>query len=228
MCVCAIAVSIGISFVWQFALRMMGFTHVSSSTDYSGLDVLFKELFLVAVLPGVCEEIAHRGLIRAGYRECKWKYVLVSALLFSLMHQNIVQTGYTFFFGATLALITYYTGSIWGGIIIHFANNAYSVISGYAAQNGGIFGFIATAENWFYSSNLGFAVAAAIVVVCACLLVLFFFIMRKDAQKKERISSVPFESASDALPLHKDLPFMLTVAVGIAATIFSFVWGMAR
>lgn len=228
MCVCAIAVSIGISFVWQFALRMMGFTHVSSSTDYSGLDVLFKELFLVAVLPGVCEEIAHRGLIRAGYRECKWKYVLVSALLFSLMHQNIVQTGYTFFFGATLALITYYTGSIWGGIIIHFANNAYSVISGYASQNGGIFGFIATAENWFYSSNLGFAVAAAIVVVCACLLVLFFFIMRKDAQKKERILSVPFESASDALPLPKDLPFMLTVAVGIAATIFSFVWGMAR
>lgn len=228
MCVCAIAVSMGISYVWQFALRSIGFTHISSSTDYTGLDVLFKELFLVAVLPGVCEEVAHRGLIRAGYGECKWKYVLISATLFSLMHQNIVQTGYTFFFGATLALITYYTGSIWGGILIHFANNAYSVISSYASQNGGIFGFITTCENWFYSTNLGFAVAAAIVVACACLLVLFFFVMRKDAVKNGRISDVPFESVRDVLPLWKDVPFMLTVAVGIAATIFSFVWGMTR
>ena len=126
ICVCAIVVSSGISYVWQTVLRMIGFTHVSSRTEYSSIGVLFKELFLVAVLPGVCEEVAHRGLIRAGYAECKWKFVIVSALLFSLMHQNIVQTGYTFFFGATLALITYYTGSIWGGILIHFVNNAFN------------------------------------------------------------------------------------------------------
>ena len=70
ICVCAIVVSSGISYVWQTVLRMIGFTHVSSRTDYSSIGVLFKELFLVAVLPGVCEEIAHRGLIRAGYKDC--------------------------------------------------------------------------------------------------------------------------------------------------------------
>lgn len=228
MGICAIVVSSGISFVWQMVLRMIGFTHISSSTDYSGIGVLFKEIFLVAVLPGFCEEIAHRGLIRAGYAECKWKFVIVSALLFSLMHQNIVQTGYTFFFGATLALITFYTGSIWGGILIHFANNGFSVFSEYVSQNGGAFDFINKISDWVYSSNLGFAVAAATVVLCACLLAFFFFLLRKDAVKQNRISQTPFESATDAIPLCKDLPFMLTTAVGVCATIFSFVWGMTR
>ena len=227
ICVCAIVVSSGISYVWQTVLRMIGFTHVSSRTEYSSIGVLFKELFLVAVLPGVCEEVAHRGLIRAGYAECKWKFVIVSALLFSLMHQNIVQTGYTFFFGATLALITYYTGSIWGGILIHFVNNAFSVFSEYVSQNGGAFDFINKISDWVYSSNLGFAVAAGVVVLCACLLVLFFFLMRKDAVKKERISDTPFDSGNLAKG-YVDVPFLLTLAVGVCATIFSFVWGMAR
>ncbi len=226
--ICAIVVSSGISFVWQMLLRMIGFTHISSSTDYSSVGVLLKELVLVAVFPGVCEEIAHRGLLRAGYKDCKWKFVLVSGVLFSLMHQNIVQTGYTFFFGATLALITYYTHSIWGGILIHFANNAYSVLSEYTSQNGGAFWFITKIENWFYSSMIGLAVAAAMVVLCACLLAIFFFVMRRDAVKRGRMFINEFECGGKTLPLVKDLPFMLTVAVGICATTFSFVWGMTR
>lgn len=229
MCVCAIAVSSGISVVWQIALRMLGFTHISSSTDYSSIGVLFKELFLVAVLPGVFEEVAHRGLIYAGYKQCKWKFVLVSALLFSLMHQNIVQTGYTFFFGATIALMMYYTGSIWPGIVLHIANNGFSVISGYVDQNGGALDFIVKIQNWLYSTTLGLAVGALLVLVCAGLLVLFFFLMRRNCVKEERISQVAFEKTdSDVKPVLKDIPFLLTVAVGIVATLFSFVWGMTR
>lgn len=229
ICVCTIVVSTGISFVWQMTLRMMGFTHISSSTDYSSMGVLFKELALVALLPGLFEEIAHRGLLWAGYKECKWKFVLVSALLFSLMHQNIVQTGYTFFFGVCMALLTYYTGSIWGGVFIHFANNAWSVFSGYVSQNGGAFNFINIVSDWLYGSFLGMAVSFVAVVVCAGLLVFFFYLLRKQAVKAERMESTPFAKTAEGVkPLYKDVPFMLTVAVGICATAFSFVWGMTR
>lgn len=229
MCVFAIAVSSGISVVWQIALRLVGFTHISSPTDYSSVGVLFKELALVALLPGIFEEVAHRGLIYAGYRECKWKFVLVSALLFSLMHQNIVQTGYTFFFGATIALMMYYTQSIWPGIVLHIANNGFSVISGYIDQNGGPFTFIVNIQNWFYSTVFGLIVGAILVLVCAGLLVLFFFLMRKNCVKEERISAVPFEMAEEGVkPLYKDIPFILTVVMGVIATLFSFVWGMTR
>lgn len=229
ICICAIVVSTGISYVWQIALRMIGFTHISSSTDYSSIGVLFKELALVALLPGIFEELAHRGLLYAGYKECKWQYVIVSGVLFSLMHQNIVQTGYTFFFGTTLALITYYTGSIWGGVLIHFANNAWSVIQGYASQNGGALNFINVATDWIYDSIFGLLVAALAVIVCAVVLVLCLYALRKQAVKREWLAPKPFDRMDENVkPLYKDIPFILTVLVGICATAFSFVWGMTR
>lgn len=229
ICVCTMAVSTGISFVWQVVLQLVGFTHISSSTDYSTVALLFKELALTALLPGVCEEIAHRGLIYAGYKECKWKFVIVSALLFSLMHQNIVQTGYTFFFGASLALIMYYTGSIWGGIFIHFANNAWVVLSGYSDQHpDGALGFIAKIQDYFYSSDFGFLLGIMLVVLCAGLLVLFFYLLRKRAEKAYRVGA-PFDNpAKDVLPLYKDIPLWVTIVVGVAATLFSLVWGLTR
>ena len=67
------------------------------------------------------------------------------------------------------------------------------------------------------------------MIICAGLLVLFFFLMRKNCVKEERISQVPFAlSDDDVTPIHKDIPFILTVAVGVVATLFSFVWGMTR
>lgn len=229
ICVCAIAVSSGISFVWQLVLRMMGFTHISSPTDYNSVGVLIRELVLVAILPGVFEEIAHRGLIYAGYKECKWKFVVISALLFSLMHQNIVQTGYTFFFGAVCALLMYYTGSIWGGIVLHIANNGYSVISSYVDQNGGPLSFITKISEWLYSSVAGLMVGALLVVACAIALVVCLYFMRKNAVKSEVISSVAFDKPDVCVkPLSKDIFFILTVVMGIIATAFSFAWGMTR
>jgi len=139
LAICMIVVSMGISYVWQTVLGLIGYNRVPSPTDYSDFGVLVRELALVALLPAAFEEIAHRGLVYAGYRECGWKFVLVSALFFSLMHQNIVQTGYTFFAGLCMALAMYYTGSIFPGMFMHFLNNAVSVISGYIAQNGGVF-----------------------------------------------------------------------------------------
>lgn len=227
--VCMIVVASGVSYVWQTALTMIGYTRVPSSTDYANAGVLFRELLLVAVLPGVFEEIAHRGLLHAGYRECKYKFVIVSALLFSLMHQNITQTGYTFVDGIAMALAMYYTGSIWCGIFMHALNNAVSVLLGYISQHGGAFDFINRIQEWFYSSLAGLLTGALAVVICAGIAVLMFARMRKDAIADGRISELPFDKTeADVLPLRKDIPFILTVAVGVAATVFSFVWGVLR
>lgn len=226
--VCMIVVSMAISFVWQMVLRLMGFTHISSPTDYTDIGVLIRELALVALLPALFEELSHRGLIYAGYRECGWKFVLISALYFSLMHQNIVQTGYTFFAGVTMALAMYYTGSIFPGIFMHFLNNAVSVISGYASQNGGIFSFIVNIENFIYGSLLGLVAGFVLTVACAAIMVLMFLRMRKDAAKNGIISGVWFETNRNAVPLSKDVPFILTIVIGVLATLFSFVWGMMR
>ncbi len=218
----------GISYVWQTVLGLIGYTRVSSPTDYSDIGVLFRELALVALLPATFEEIAHRGLVYAGYRECGWKFVLISALFFSLMHQNIVQTGYTFFAGLTMALAMYYTGSIFLGMFMHFLNNAVSVVSGYIAQNGGVFSFITVIENWLSGTVVGVIVGMLLVAVCLAVMTLLFIRMRKDAAKRGLVPAEPFAKVEGAKPLYKDIPFILTVVIGVGATLFSLVWGIMR
>lgn len=227
--VCMTASASMISFLWSYILTSMGYTSVSSPTDYSSIGVLISQIVLVAVLPAIFEEIAHRGLIYAGYRDAGWKYVVLSALLFSLMHQNIRQTGYTFFDGIIIALVMYYTGSLWGGIAIHFFNNLISVLMGYVAQNGGVLSFINVINNWLFGSLLGLLVFILLATTCIAVMVLLFVRMRKDAVKDGIVSEIPFAKAdASVMPLHKDGMLWATIILGVAATVFSFVWGVLR
>lgn len=227
--ICMIVVSSAISYIWQLNLIMIGFTHIPSSTDYSNIGVLFTELILTAILPGFFEEIAHRGLLYAGYKETGVRFVFISALLFSLMHQNIVQTSYTFFAGAVMALAMYYTGSIWCGIFMHVLNNGWAVVSGYINQNGGIFDFVNKIQDWFFQDIPHLLLAGVIAILLAGVMVIMFLRMRKDAIKDGRISGVKFERP--VIEKHsalENLPLIMTILVGIFATLFSFVWGMTR
>lgn len=226
--VCTIIVSTGISYVWQVILSVIGYTRVPSSTDYSSVSMLFRQLLLTALLPGVFEEIANRGLLYSGYRECGWKFVFVSGIMFSLIHQNIVQTGYAFFDGCIIALVMFYTGSIWPGMIIHFVNNAYSVTRGYFSQNGGPLSFIETASDWLSSTTGGYIVSVLCILVAGLLLILLFARMRKDAVKRGVVKENILFEKTDAMPLYKDIPFIVCTLTGIAATVFSLVWGMMR
>ncbi len=227
LAICMIVVGSAVSMVWQMVLSLVGYTRSPSDTDYSSVGILFKEIFFVAVLPGFFEEFSHRGLINAGYKETGWKFVLISALFFSLMHQNIVQTGYTFTDGLMMALVMYYTGSIWPSIFMHFLNNAWSVFLGYVSDAGGAFSFIISVENWLYSTVGGLLVCIVVVLLCAVLIALMFWRMRNEAVKMARIDDKPFKNTL-AYPVAKDLVFWLTIAVGVAATVFSLVWGIMR
>lgn len=242
--ICTVVVANGVSYAWQAGLQSIGYTHVSSPTDYANIGVFFREVVLVALLPAVFEEITHRGLIYAGYARLGPRFVLVSALLFSLMHQNIVQTGYTFLDGVVIAMMMYYTGSILPGMILHFCNNFYSVFSGYIAQNGGIFNFVNIAENWLSTTRGGTAVSIIVFLLCACILALLILIMRRRAVKRGLASRIPFGtffaryaeygrgtdvvSCASQKPLYKDAPFLIIVMIGVACAVFTLIWGILR
>jgi len=226
--ICMIVVSTGFSFVWQIVLYVIGYTRVSSSTDYYSIGILFKELALTAMLPAIFEELSHRGLLAAGYRKTGYKYVVVSAVLFSLMHQNIAQTGYAMLDGAIMALCFYYTGSVFPGMIIHFMNNGLVVIEGYAAQNGGALNFINVVSNYLTTTIAGLLISIFVIIVCIVLMCALFYSLREIAVKKQIIIDTPFYINFDEKPLYKDAMFLLTVLVGIIATVFSLVWGIMR
>lgn len=116
---------------------------------------LLKELVLSCVLPGLCEEFLHRGImLHANKKQTNPRYALiVSSLLFGLMHLNINQFFYASILGALIGYVALASDSIIPGMIIHFMNNALSSYFYYGARlNWPLATFVNEFENLLASS----------------------------------------------------------------------------
>ena len=87
-------------------------------------------LFVFAVTPAVCEEFFFRGFVLGSLHRFKpWLAVIVSAVLFGLMHvltSNVLMVERflpTTLIGILLAVIALRTNSIWPGMIFHAIHN---------------------------------------------------------------------------------------------------------
>ena len=95
---------------------------------------LALNLFTMAVLPALLEEMIYRGYILRSLRPYGNLFaVLISSLLFSLMHGNLRQIPFAFIVGLVLGALYVCTNNIWLPIAVHFANNAISVLMEYFA-----------------------------------------------------------------------------------------------
>ena len=82
-----------------------------------------------AVMPALVEEFAFRGVILTSLRKYGNKFAIVSsAILFAIMHGNMIQIPFAFIAGLALGYFMISTGSIWTSVTIHFLNNLISVI----------------------------------------------------------------------------------------------------
>jgi membrane protease YdiL (CAAX protease family) len=83
-------------------------------------------LVAYAVVAGVCEEVACRGLLAralaARYRT--WVGVAGSAIAFSLLHMSLPRALPTFALGLVLGWLALASGSVWPAVAAHVANNA--------------------------------------------------------------------------------------------------------
>ncbi|NLU53448.1 MAG: CPBP family intramembrane metalloprotease [Clostridiaceae bacterium] len=85
---------------------------------------LFVSLFLVAVVPAVCEEFLFRGMIQRGLERlgAGWG-IFLSGILFGLFHFDFQRLAAQTLVGLLSAYVVYRTGSIFNGMILHFMNN---------------------------------------------------------------------------------------------------------
>ena len=85
-------------------------------------------LLFIAVIPSILEEFVYRGVFYNEYRKINnGKAILLSGLLFGLMHMNLNQFIYAFFMGAMFALVIEATDSIVASMIVHFTINGSSL-----------------------------------------------------------------------------------------------------
>jgi sodium transport system permease protein len=89
-------------------------------------------LFLVALSPGICEELVFRGaflglLRRTGTPRAA---VLASSSVFALTHLNVFRLAPTFLLGVVLGGIVVRTGSLFPAMIFHATYNGFAILAG--------------------------------------------------------------------------------------------------
>ncbi len=246
-------VTTGVSLIWQNILILLGYTHVNApGTIYSDAGVLIMELFTTAMLPAFFEEFTDRGLVLRMFRgiDNEKTVVILTAVLFGLAHQNIMQTGYAFVGGLAFAFLALKTKSIFPGIIIHFINNALSVVSGYSSQHNGLY---AAVQDKFYAFISGHFLVAVLTWAAAGTLIVVILKYIAKIQPKEK----PSEKEGDVFffpnklqyvddifgaGLRKDIarisvskPYWYeyaflygSIAMMTLTTLFTFMWGVWR
>ena len=96
----------------------------------------FFALFVIALAPGICEEVMFRGTIMHAYGSIgKKKAIIYSAILFGLFHLNLQNFIGPTFLGIIFGITVYKTNSIFSSMIGHVLNNGIAMTIGYFALN---------------------------------------------------------------------------------------------
>ena len=83
----------------------------------------------IAVIPPLVEEFAIRGVVMQPLRKYGDRFaILASAVVFAVLHGNLIQAPFALIAGIGIGYAVCITNSVWTGVLIHAANNLYSVI----------------------------------------------------------------------------------------------------
>ena len=153
-------------------------------------DYLFA-LFMLAVVPAVCEETLFRGGLQnflTRSTKMPWLSIIIVSILFSLAHWSYYGFLSRLFLGIMLGLLYQYSGKIWLNILGHFLNNGIAITVLYISTLNGKPLQEAMNEN---SDNFWGILALPIVVA---LFVWFYNISQKDKEAIEAPPPIPNDS----------------------------------
>ena len=134
-------INIAVSAVFNGIISFFGYqtpiAFGSVESAGTGVDMFFLDVLMVAILPALCEEFLHRGILLQGTKhEGFGKSIVISSILFGLMHLNISQVSYAIVLGLVMGFASVVAKNIWVPIIMHFTNNFISIYLDYATVNG--------------------------------------------------------------------------------------------
>lgn len=156
--VCAFA-NIANSFCSQLFQSIGIDYNVDLGDSPSGFFGFLLSLLATAVVPPLVEEFACRGLILGSLRKYGDGFaVLISSVLFGLMHGNFDQMPFAFMVGLVLGFIVVKTDSLWIAVAVHAANNFISVAFEYLLA-----GLSQNSQNLIYTLYLMAALIAGVV-----------------------------------------------------------------
>ena len=130
--------SLGLIYVGQLVSFFMGTAFSEAGIDlYANSEIaaspdvvlMIIQIVTIAALPAILEELLTRHIILTELsRYGRGFAIMISALLFSLMHMNPVQIPFAFIAGLAMAYTTVATGSVMPSCLLHFVNNSISIV----------------------------------------------------------------------------------------------------
>jgi CAAX protease family protein len=115
-------------------LTQLAFPGLTDSLEGVGQGNLVLAILGLAILPPLVEEVVFRGVLVERF-SVKWRTsvaIVVSAVAFGILHVDPVGAG---MFGLMTGLLYLRTGSLWPGILIHFANNLLALVAARTATS---------------------------------------------------------------------------------------------
>lgn len=101
------------------------------------LQELLLNLFMIALLPAIAEELMFRGGVQrslARIFKSPHAAIWVSAAIFSAIHMQFYGFLPRLLLGAGFGYIYFWSGSLWYAMLAHFINNAYAICAAWYMQ----------------------------------------------------------------------------------------------
>lgn len=125
----------------------------------------WKMFLLIALMPGICEELMFRGfLVRFFERGKFWPPIIISALLFAIFHLDPFRFLPVFILGILLGYLSSRSGSIFNSMLSHTINNSLALVIVFFADKSWMKLFVVDAENLRY-----WVIAPALVILALSL-----------------------------------------------------------
>jgi membrane protease YdiL (CAAX protease family) len=115
-----------------FVAKLMGGPNEAVANLYQNMtwQLAVPFILFIAIVPGITEELFFRGYMqrRLLQRWPAWVAILVTSILFAIMHLDPRQITYVFPIGLWLGVVAWRTGSVWPGMLCHaFLNGAWNI-----------------------------------------------------------------------------------------------------
>ncbi|WP_226390021.1 CPBP family intramembrane glutamic endopeptidase [Penaeicola halotolerans] len=106
-------------------------------TTFDGFGMFLVGIFVVAVIPGIGEELLFRGVMQPLLIKATKSHhvgIWLAAIIFGLIHMQFYGVIPRILLGAAFGYLYHYSGSLVIPMLAHFFNNAFSLSMAYLAQ----------------------------------------------------------------------------------------------
>ncbi|MBQ1262683.1 MAG: CPBP family intramembrane metalloprotease [Oscillospiraceae bacterium] len=207
---CSIPLSSAASSLWG---KLLSYFEIAPSETPAPDGAFATIIFIVAhaLLAPVLEELLFRSLILERLRRYGDIFaVIVSALLFMLLHASFSSMAYSFVSGIIFGLLAVYTGSVLCPMLLHFINNAISVVMI----------FLSSA----LSEQITDLVYVYLLVIFAVISLISFIAIKKKSGFSLTFSGEMVKAGRKASIVFSSLPMLIFMIMAISLAI-SAVWG---